>query len=404
VTDPSRRGRVVEGGLVAYVIASSLLGLFVFPDLGGLGIAHAPGPYREPDLVVAVLAVTQCLPVLWRRQYPYAVLTVVGASYVLDDVAAAPPMIVNAGVLVAVHAASSAHGAGVLAPRPLRALTTRWAGLRASTQRAVGASALVGAVLAVGLDGVMYASFFVVIWLFGSTSAVRMRQVTYLREERRGLAAQAATRERLRLAVEMHDVVSHTLSLVTVQAGIARRTLENRPGTARRALAAIEDSTRSGAEQVRGILRLMRRPGSGEVNHTAPTLDDLPILYSRLRDAGLGIDERIEGNARPLPVEVSLSAYRIVQEALTNVLKHSGGSMCAWISITYEPEILDVQVRNSGFVPARDGEDAGYGLRGLQERVTTIGGHFHAGPRADGDFVVRARLPLNESTMGRRTT
>jgi signal transduction histidine kinase len=209
--------------------------------------------------------------------------------------------------------------------------------------------------------------------------------------------------ERLRIARELHDVLAHHIALINVQAGVAAHVLEAEPGQAREALSHIRTAGRAALEELRTTVGLLRQPNSPEdlATEPAPGLDRLPQLIASFEASGLLVEQRIQGEPRELPATVDLTAYRVVQEALTNVSKHSGGA-CAVLRLGYGPGGLCVEVTDDGI--GGDGtegsEGTGHGLLGMRERALAVGGTFSAGPGPDGGFQIRTVLPLPRTPSG----
>ena len=241
-------------------------------------------------------------------------------------------------------------------------------------------------------------------WLAGRAVRARallteeLHEAAIRAEEAHEAEAQLAmAEERRRIAREMHDVVAHSVSVMVVQAGGARRIIDRDPDRAARAAAQIEYAGRAALVEMRRLLGLLHA-GEGETGTLAPqpSLAELDALVERSRAAGLSVDVRVLGERRPLPAGIDLAAYRIVQEALTNTLKHAGAAPTEvhlrWGEDELELEILD----RGGTGTARNGTGGGHGLVGMAERVRLYGGELEAGPRPAGGFRVRARLPLEE--------
>jgi signal transduction histidine kinase len=203
--------------------------------------------------------------------------------------------------------------------------------------------------------------------------------------------------ERLRLSREVHDVISHNLSMIAVRSGVARMLLDEQPEEARAALAAIETTSRSALNEIRNLLRRVRDPAVADETAT-PTLAELPALVGRLRDSGLQVSYRCTGEPADYGAAVELSAYRIAQEALTNVAKHAPGAR-ARLEVAHGPDALSITVTDDGpgapqpAVPNRAG---GLGITGMRERAAMLGGQLTAGTRPEGGFTVFARLPTRE--------
>ncbi|MFE4514435.1 sensor histidine kinase [Kitasatospora sp. NPDC056783] len=241
-------------------------------------------------------------------------------------------------------------------------------------------------------EGVLAA---VIAWLVGR-SIRQSREHTEVMSAQ--LAAQAVTAERLRIAREMHDTVAHSIGIVALQAGAARRIIDSRPDRARDALAEIETAGRetlSGLRRMLGALRQTDQDSGTETTplHRPPGLADLDRLAAATTAAGVRVDVRWQGKRRPLPPDVDLATFRIIQESIANVVRHAEATSCQ-VSIDCRKneevaiEITD-QGRGHGTTPG-----SGYGLTGLRERVTLLHGEFHAGPRPSGGFRVSVRIPM----------
>ncbi|MGP3920352.1 sensor histidine kinase [Nonomuraea sp. 10N515B] len=229
-----------------------------------------------------------------------------------------------------------------------------------------------------------------------------------LERERESAARAAVEGERSRIARELHDIVSHNVSLMVVQAGAAREVLATMPGEAEQALRAVEGAGRDAMTELRHLLGLLAPSQSGEDEpHESelspqPGLSRLSALVDRFAFAGLPVEVRISGAPRPLPAGIDVTAYRIVQEALTNALKHGSGVQ-AQVTVRYAEHYLRVEVLNSGPsvltgdapAPADQRDGAGRGLMGLRERVAVYGGDLDARRRLGGGYRVRARIPLD---------
>jgi signal transduction histidine kinase len=200
--------------------------------------------------------------------------------------------------------------------------------------------------------------------------------------------------ERLRIARELHDITAHSLAIVAVQSGAALHVLDTDPVAARGALVAIRDTSRNALNELRAILGVLR--GSGEVPEGAPLaptpgLARVPDLVAPLADAGLEVELIAPGIADPLPAFVDASAYRIVQEALTNVLRHAGDASVA-VSVRRDADTLAIEVTDDG--SSRPTGEEGHGIAGMRERASALGGTFQAGPRLEGGWRVAATLPV----------
>jgi signal transduction histidine kinase len=211
-------------------------------------------------------------------------------------------------------------------------------------------------------------------------------------------ARQAAWQERARLARELHDVIGHTVNVMVIQAGAGRRTLASDRGQAERAFQTIESTGREALDELDRLLGILRTEEDEPDLPPQPGLVQLRTLAGRFEDSGLPVEISIQGEAVPLPRSLDQSAYRIIQEALTNALRHGGGTT-AHVEVRYCDDRLELEVANEGRDPRRtqDHPGGGRGLVGIRERVALFGGDLETGPRTGGGFVVRCRLPLTAS-------
>ena len=393
-TDPVR----LDWLLAVTLSVAGLAGLWWTPISEGGRVA---GP------VAIGLTLLMALPLAFRRRHPNAVLGTVGWATILYAITG-PFNIVGIGVLcalysIAVHGSPSDSRNGLVYTLLGVGISFVASYLNGPTQAfPVWLGELLTSWLAFGAA-----------WLLGDLVRTRSATVRTLeqrnaeleaeREENERLAVEA---ERARIARELHDAVAHNVSVMVVQAGAARRTLEVATAadnaeaaaalaTAREGLAAIETTGRESLVEMRRMVGTLR-PLEGEAYEPAPSLASLDGLLERVRLAGLAVDLAVEGEARQLPQGVDLSAYRVVQEALTNTLRHAHAAS-ARVCLRYDADALDVEVTDDGRGAAAamlETPHRGYGLVGMRERVGMIGGELVAGPRAGGGFEVRAHLPL----------
>ena len=225
--------------------------------------------------------------------------------------------------------------------------------------------------------------------LLGRMTFNRRRRIV---RDRELAAREAVTAERAAIARELHDVVAHHMSVMVVQAGAARTVVGADPTAATEALRQIESSGRTGLAEMRRLLEVLEADGADGERAPQPSLEHLDDLLQGMRAAGLPVEAVVEGEVRPLPPGVDLSAYRIVQEALTNALRHAGDAS-ARVVLRYRADALEVEVADDGRGPTRDDGAGGHGLIGMRERVQLFGGELEAGARPGGGFAVRARLP-----------
>jgi signal transduction histidine kinase len=232
-------------------------------------------------------------------------------------------------------------------------------------------------------------------WIVGRAMRGRVRQSEELerraeRLERERLVAVAE--ERARIARELHDVIAHSVTVMVVQAGAAEEVLKRDPERAVEPLRSVQETGRQALVEMTRLVGLLR-DGSEEVGlEPQPGLGEVPALVAQVREAGLPVELRVEGEERRLPPALELTAYRVVQEALTNALRHAGDAH-AEVRLRYGADALDVEVADDGPGDA-GGFSGGHGLDGVRERVSVFDGEFSAGPRPGGGFAVRARLPL----------
>jgi signal transduction histidine kinase len=230
-------------------------------------------------------------------------------------------------------------------------------------------------------------------------------EVTRVRRERRIEAARMlkeeslrrASDERVRIARELHDVLAHNISLINVQAGVALHLIDEQPEQARTALAAIKQASKDVLREVRSTLGVLRQVDEQAPRFPSPSLSRLEDLITGAAAAGLEVRTRTTGVPRPLPVAVDSAAFRIVQEALTNVTRHAGAA-AATVTVGYGERDLTLEIEDEGSGRLTASRVDGHGILGMRERAGALGGELDAGPRLDGGFRVRARLPLEDET------
>src|SRR5207248_3034774 len=210
--------------------------------------------------------------------------------------------------------------------------------------------------------------------------------------EREVAAREAVVEERARIARELHDVVAHNVSMMVVQAGAERRVVDAANGSTREVLQTIEQIGRSALTEMRRLLGMLRSDADDPLA-PQPGLDDLPTLVGQVREAGLPVELQVDGERRELPVGIELSAYRIVQEALTNALKHAGEAH-ATVRVRYGADSLELEIVDDGAGARAPVASGGHGLVGMRERVALYGGRLDAGRRPSGGFAVRVLLPI----------
>jgi signal transduction histidine kinase len=338
----------------------------------GLVLGAPDGPQTTPGRGAAlVLAVVQASTVLWIRRRPEAAMAVALAAGI--GIEALAPHVGWLGLA----AAPLSYFAWLRPPRvSLWALGVMLA-LSPWTLATGGWRDLLLAVFASGFG-----------WVWGELGRTRM--VRRAEERRRIVDA-----ERARIARELHDVVAHTVSLMVVQAGAAADVFDARPDRARAALDTIQDAGRRALSELRAMLRTLRPDEESEPRTPQPGLEQLDALAASLGATGLAVAINRAGYERALPSDVSLSAYRIVQESLTNTLRH-GRATRAEVDVRWTDGMLRLEIVDDGALAGTPPGRAGHGLAGMRERARLLGGTFDAGPVASGGFKVSATLPLPE--------
>jgi signal transduction histidine kinase len=355
-------------------------GLFRFPDLG---LFQTIG-----------LCVVLALPVLLVRRLPAAVFATVLGESVLGDIFGARPLVVFI-LLVALSGYIAAR-------RPKAAAVGSVAGVAAAFVNDIHVRGQnVGDV--VQWTGWL-ALWFAVAWVFGGVYRKRREYLEALHEQ---TEARVVMAERLRIARELHDSVAHSIGIITVLSGAAARVVETKPEQTRQALTGIETTSRETLLELQRMLGALRR---AEPDDTMPqaaplapagSLADVPQLAERTAGAGVRVHVTWRGERRVLPPEIELSAFRIIQESVTNVVRHSGARTCR-VAVGYEPTGVRIEVVDDGddglggpgrprFASGAGG--SGFGLLGMRERVTLLSGQFSAGRRPEGGFRVTASLP-----------
>jgi signal transduction histidine kinase len=376
----SPRTRAIGDLALAFVLAATSVGAILAGDDVSWG---------HPLWIAIPLALLSSAPVGWRARSPLAVAALVLAANSACSYVAAPhqaafqPFV--ALTLVAYSVGSRFEGAAWAPPL-----------------LAVGALPLFVVAIAHGQsagNAIPSYVWLLAAWAVGRTvrgwreKSVALERANRELADQRELQAQAAvTVERGRIARELHDVVAHNVSMMVVQAGAAARVLDGEQPHVSAALDAISQTGRQTVDEMRTLLGVLRDDDDPAALKPQPGLADLEQLIEGVRTAGLPVTLRIDGEPRPLPQAADLSAFRIVQEALTNSLKHAGPAH-AEVVVRYDPGAVTLEIRDSGAGrPSRPG--AGHGLVGMRERVTMFGGELDAAPEPAGGFAVRARLPL----------
>lgn len=353
-----------------------------------------PGRFHGSDAVNAIAIIAMTAPLAFRRVAPLQVALVASGALIFHSVATIPAESAGAFVsflLVVYTLASQLSGRRRIA---------------ATLALAIGATVLLArdpltTSFASALPGILIMS---AAWGIGAGVQKRQDRTDQLQRRTRQLEVEkeqearvAAEAERARIARELHDVIAHNLSTIVVQAGAARLNLDAPKPEREKAIVSIEEAARSALSEMRALLGLVRALGDSVELEPQPGIEDLPELCERVTEAGVPVELSIEGNVEQLPEALELSVYRVVQESLTNVLKHAGRPATADVRVRVDRAGLSIDVTDTGTGPDGDADD-GHGLIGIRERVALYGGDFDAGAAPDGGFAIRIRVPLADST------
>jgi signal transduction histidine kinase len=386
---PARRW--VADGLLALAV-----GAVNFTVAGVSSAAGAAGqaPWRSLDGLGYLLLAMGPLALVARRRWPLPVLVVVLANSVAYSARGYPEGGTGLTAFVALYTVAAS----------------------VESRRLV----VVATVVAAGLAGVMEVVFYrstmfegeplyvavvmlAAAWL-GEAVRNRRAYVAELRDRaeraertREEEARRRVDEERMRIARELHDVVSHSIGVISVQAGVASHLLERRPDKAGAALATIRQASDEALGELHAMLGVLRQPDGRAPLAPAPGLAQLDALVAQAEGAGLRVEVAVGGVAAHLPPAVDLACYRIVQESLTNVVRHAGAS-CASVTVAADGDALAVEVTDDGTGVPGSGNGARQGIVGMRERARALGGTLHAGPRPEGGFRVSARLPVGGRT------
>ncbi|WP_460064720.1 sensor histidine kinase [Streptomyces sp. YKOK-I1] len=383
----------LDSALAAGVLLCMLAGSFVDPHSG-----HTVSwSIRTPDPLSLLLMTLGAMALVFRRRAPMTVLAVTGTLSVVELITGDPRAPVAMSAVVALFTVAATTD------RP----TTLRAGL-------VTMTALTSAAMLAGpLPWYAQENLGILAWTgIGATAgdAVRSRRavVQAIRERaeraertREEEARRRVAEERLRIARDLHDVVAHHIALVNVQAGVAAHVMDKRPDQAKEALAHVREASRSALSELRATVGLLRQSGDPEApTEPAPGLDRLDELAGTFRNAGLLVEVARADHDTKLPAAVDLAAYRVIQEALTNVQKHAGGDAKAEVSVVRVGPHIEITVLDDGVPGAEEAPvtGGGHGLLGMRERVTALRGTLTTGPRYGGGFRVHAILPVKTRT------
>ncbi len=380
---PVARRRVgwADSGVAVAVAVASLAALALSDEAGA----------RTPDPVAVALLLAMAAPLSVRRRWPTVVVAVVGVLALVSFAAGYPGGPPTIALLVALFSIAAAGH--------------RWWTILVTVFFAGG-----GLLFRVVFEDdppvsiVLDSALFVLVSLLGDAVHTR-RQLMIETQERLRLAAverdaetkRRVTDERLRIARELHDIMAHTITTMSVQAGAALDSLDHQPDHTRTALTGMRTASRQAMQELRATVSLLRSAdgNTSETRHPTPGLAQLDELFQRVRDTSVELSHDIAGTPAELTPTLQLTAYRVVQEGLTNVIRHSGAESVT-VRLTYSDNNLRVQVDDDGTGLPKDHVE-GFGLRGLRERVEAIGGTLHVGSTPGGGFRLRAELPHLEA-------
>ncbi|WP_267241151.1 sensor histidine kinase [Streptomyces sp. PR69] len=395
---------VCDGVLALGVLLCMVLAAYADPHAprGAFGTFGARTP--EPSSLLLMLPAAGAL--VFRRRAPVAVLGCTGLITVIELIKSEPPAPLAMSAVIALYTVASRTDrpttwrVGLPTMITLTGTAMVFGPAPWYAQEHLGIFAWTGMAAAAG-DAVRSRRAFVDAMRERAERAERTRE-----EEARRRVAE----ERLRIARDLHDVVAHHIALVNVQAGVAAHVMDRRPDQAKEALAHVREASRSALTELRATVGLLRQSGDPEApTEPAPGLHVLDELITTFRQAGLPVDVARADGGEPLPAAVDLAAYRIVQEALTNVRKHAGPDATAEVSVVRVGPAVEITVLDSGGGdPADDsagqpgeGQPGGHGLLGMRERVAALGGTLTTGPRHGGGFRVQAILPATAAATAR---
>ncbi|MFF7165094.1 sensor histidine kinase [Streptomyces sp. NPDC008086] len=381
----------LDAALAVAVLACMVAGSFVDPH----GKNEVTWALRTPDALSLLLITLGAAALVFRRRAPMTVLALTGTASVVESVTGDPRAPVAMSAVIALYTVASTTD------RP----TTWRVGLLTMT-------VLTGSAMLAGpLPWYAQENLAIFAWTgIGATAgdAVRSRRafVAAIRERaeraertREEEARRRVAEERLRIARDLHDVVAHHIALVNVQAGVASHVMDKRPDQAKEALAHVREASRSALNELRATVGLLRQSGDPEApTEPAPGLDRLDELAGTFRSAGLQVEIARADQGTTLPAAVDLAAYRVIQEALTNVQKHAGAEAKAEVSVVRVGPNVEITVLDDGAGDDESVEGGGHGLLGMRERVTALRGTLTTGPRYGGGFRVHAILPVKSRT------
>jgi signal transduction histidine kinase len=348
---------------------------------------------RASDGLQLFLIALMTVPLVLRRVYPTPVFFVILTAWVVERALDYPETLAWTGLVIAFYTIGAELS-------------------RRSSLRIGGITALfilggtgIGVVTLESVRGVSLVTTMIVTvtpLLVGREIHEQRRRVKELREraeraerDREEKAYRAVADERTRIARELHDVVAHQMTVMTLQADGARRIADGSDPRVVQALETISDAGHSALTEMRRMVGLLRAPEETSETEPLPRLAEVEQLVEKVRAAGVSVDLEVEGDVRPLADGTELSAYRIVQESLTNSVRHGGPDVTAKVAISYSEDHLDLLILDDGRgASAESGDEVGHGIVGMRERITVLGGEFSAGPKTGGGYQVHAIIPI----------
>jgi signal transduction histidine kinase len=370
--------------LLAALFVTALVERDVWGRSGLLGTSIA-----GPRWLTASLPLFLALPLLWRRRFPLLVWTLILAGVAAQSLVSGDAL----------------EGLDLLVPLGLGSYSVAAFGSRRRALVGLGLFAVVYPIYAFedhnirrggqqAWSGAFFALLVLAVWLAGVFVSSRREAAVLIAEaaELKREAEAAVAEERSRIARELHDIISHTVSVIGLQAGAAERMLDREPERARPPLLSIQERARESVLELRRLFGILREDEERAELTPQPRLAQLSVLLEQVREAGLDVELHIEGDSQLLPPGIELSAYRIVQEALTNILKHAQAGR-ADVVLRYADRSLELEVTDDGAAAPANG--SGHGLIGMRERAALYGGTLTTGRQPNGGFFVAAQLPLD---------
>jgi signal transduction histidine kinase len=388
LTRGAHRGNLlVADGIVVFLVTVLALSTLIFRALEGPEIPPGAIQFDIANAVAVALLLGGLSSLIWRRPAALPVLMLSSAVFVVFELAGSASPLLAFAPLMALYAVAANSRPAVSGG--------------AAALLAIGAAAVHAANPGPLDDDILdYLLSVATAWLLGYGVWLNRARTSLLDDQAAQLTREQATqtqaavrREQTRIARELHDIVAHRIVVMVAQAGASKRMFDAEPERARQALTSIESLGREALIEMRRLLGVLWTTDD-ESKAPQPGLAELPALVSQMQQAGLPVELRVSGQPRTLPAGVELNAYRIIQEALTNTLKHAGPTR-AEVELTYHPEFLELHIRDGGNGGGTSLPTPGHGLVSMRQRAALLGGAVTVGPRSGSGFVVTAKLPVN---------